>query len=257
VICYLDFGMMGRVDRQQREQIADLVGAVAMRDETHVVRAVLRITERDPDVEPDLRLLERDVATFMQLHLGDRLEDIRVDRLLHALIDLVNRHGLRMPADLVMMIKAMATVEGYGRMLDPNFDMITAAAPYVKRIKRERFHPQRIARDLYDTGVDLLELAQQIPGGFRDLLLMAKQGRLQIGFDHRGLDPFMESNERIANRVSFAIVVAALIVGSSLIIQSRLPPTWNDVPVIGLAGFVLAGVMGLWLLISIIRHGRM
>ena len=75
--------------------------------------------------------------------------------------------------------------------------------------------------------------------------------------EHRGLGGFIDSNERIANRVSFAIVVAALIVGSSLIVHSQIPPKWFDIPLIGLAGYLVAGVMGLLLLVSILRHGRM
>jgi ubiquinone biosynthesis protein len=80
---------------------------------------------------------------------------------------------------------------------------------------------------------------------------------MKIGFEHRGLEHLLDVHERISNRVSFAIVVGALIVGSSLIVQSRIPPTWHDIPVIGLVGFLAAGGLGFLLLLSIIRHGRL
>jgi ubiquinone biosynthesis protein len=111
-------------------------------------------------------------------------------------------------------------------------------------------------REAVESGGELLQLAHEIPGGMRDLLRLAKRGGLKIGFEHRGLENLMETHERVANRVSFAIVVAALIVGSSLIVQSRLPPTWHDIPVIGLVGYLAAGAMGFILLAAMIRHGR-
>ena len=76
-------------------------------------------------------------------------------------------------------------------------------------------------------------------------------------FEHRGLEPMLASHDRISNRLSFAIVLASLVIGSGLIVLSGIPPKWHEIPIIGLAGFLFAGFMGFWLLISIIRSGRM
>jgi ubiquinone biosynthesis protein len=142
-------------------------------------------------------------------------------------------------------------------LLDPELDMIRAAEPYVRRLKMERFSPRRILSELYDSGSDLLQLAREVPSGVRDVLRVAKRGGLRVALEHRGFEKMLDTYEHIANRVSFAIVVAALIIGSSLIVLSQIPPKWYEIPIIGLVGFVVAGVMGFILLISIIRHGRM
>ncbi len=257
VICYLDFGMIGRIDRRSREDIADLVHGVAAHDEARTTAALLRLTERDEDVEPDTRRLERDVAEFLDRHVVARLEELDLSGLLQQLVDLVGRHRLRIPADLVMMLKAMGTVEGLGMVLDPDFDMITAAEPYVRKLKMDRLRPGRIVRDLYESGAELAQLAREIPLGLRDLLQMAKRGQFRMGFEHRGLEKMLETHEQISNRIAFAIVVAALIVGSSLMVHAGIPPQWFGIPVVGLAGFIAAGLMGFWLLVSIARHGRM
>ena len=82
-------------------------------------------------------------------------------------------------------------------------------------------------------------------------------GTARVNFHHEGLEPAANALERSVNRLAFATVVAALIIGSSLMIHSQVPPMWGNVSVLGLIGYVLAGLMGFWLLIAILRHGKM
>ncbi|MEW6251748.1 MAG: AarF/ABC1/UbiB kinase family protein [Planctomycetota bacterium] len=257
VICLLDFGMMGRIDRHEREGFIDLIYAVAARDPGRATAALLRLTAREDDWEPDRRRLEAEVAELIDINVPRALGDLRFGKLLHKLMELVRRHRLFVPPDLVTMLKAAATAERLVARLDPALNLVAAAEPYVRRLKLERLRPTRLVREVLDSGGELLELAREIPGGLRDLLRLAKRGGLKIGFEHRGLEQLMSTHERVANRLSFAIVVAALIVGSSLVVNSRVPPLWGDIPVIGLIGFIVAGVIGFVLLISIIRHGRL
>jgi ubiquinone biosynthesis protein len=155
------------------------------------------------------------------------------------------------------MGKCLTTVEGMGRVLDPEFDIVSVARPYVRKVKLDRLRPARLARDFHEAGAQLVQFASEIPEGVRELLQLAKRGQVKIGFEHRGLEKMIDTHERISNRIAFAIVVAALIVGSSLVVRSQIPPLWHEMPIVGLAGFVAAGVMGFWLLVSILRHGRM
>jgi ubiquinone biosynthesis protein len=96
-----------------------------------------------------------------------------------------------------------------------------------------------------------------MPEEIQAILGQLREGKMKIEFEHRGLASFQTALDRISNRISFAIVLASQIIGSSLIIFSDIPPKWNDIPIIGLAGFIIAGIMGFRLLISIIRHGRL
>ena len=257
VICYLDFGMVGRLDQRSREDFADLIYGAASRDAAKTTTALLRLTEHADDVEPDVRALERDVGEMIDRHVVSQLGHVDLRQLLQQTLQLVVRHRQRIPADLVTMLKAMATVESLGVLLDPELDMVAAAEPYVRRLKTERFSPRRVLGDLVESGADLLQLAREVPSGLREILKLARRGGLAMSVEHRGLVKLLDTYEKIANRVSFAIVVAALIIGSSLIVLSQVPPKWAEIPVIGLLGFVAAGVMAFVLLVSIIRHGRM
>ncbi|MBW2027577.1 MAG: AarF/ABC1/UbiB kinase family protein [Deltaproteobacteria bacterium] len=255
VICYLDFGMMGRISRKSRENFADLVMSIVRRDEVKATDAFLRLTTRTD--EPDRDRLERDVADFIDRHFYRPLKDLDLMKILHQLMEIASRYKLIIPPDLFLMIKALGNAEGLGRKLDPNFDATSQAAPVIKSVQMQRLHPRRIGTDLVDSGIDFLHLLMEIPGEVRDILRQARLGRVKLEFEHRGLEPMLSTHDRISNRLAFAIVLAALIIGSSLIVLSGIPPKWHEIPLIGLAGFLIAGIMGFWLLVTILRRGRM
>lgn len=254
-ICYLDFGMMGRINIETREHFADLIVNIAQRDEQKVADALVRLTIWDD--EPDYHSLERDVDQFISRHLYRPLKELELVKLLHQLLDLVAKYRLRVPPDLFLMIKALGTVEGVGRLLDPEFDVIRQSAPFLQRIQLNRLNPRRLSRDMLSYGAELIHLLKEIPGEIRKILRQTREGKIKIEFHHRALEPLLSTLDRVSNRLAFAIVLASLVIGSSLIVLAGIPPKWHDIPVIGLAGFVIAGVMGFWLLISILRRGSM
>ena len=155
------------------------------------------------------------------------------------------------------MMKCLGTIEGIAKMLEPGFDILKQAEPFVRKIQQDRMDPRRIAGDVLEIGTELIQLGREIPGEVRSILKQAREGKIKIEFGHSGLEPLLNTHNRTSNRLVFAIVLAALIVGSSLVVLSGIPPKWNDIPLVGLAGFVLAGVIGFSLLISILRHRKM
>ena len=255
VICYLDFGMMGRVDRYAREDFADVIYGYVSRDESKIADALLKIVQWDK--EPDRRVLERDIADFVEAHLYKPLKELRIEDLLYQLLELIRRHQLQLPPDIFLMVKALSQVEGLGLVMDPDFDMTERAAPFVKRLKLDRLSPRRIVGDFLDSGGELVHLLKEIPGELRDILKQIRQGKTNIGFEHKGLEKFIFEMDRSSNRVAFSLIVASLIVGSSLIIRSDLGPFLFGFPLLGIVGFSIAGVLGVWLIISILRSGKL
>ncbi len=255
IICFIDFGMMGRINLRSREHFADLILSIVNQNEIKTVNAILNLTEYDDP--PDYRSLERDVVEFMDKYCYRPLKEVELGGLLRRMLEVAASHRLNIPPDLFLMIKALSTIEGLGVKLDPDFDVVKQAAPFMRRLQFNRFNPRRIARNMADSGAELYHLLQEIPGEIRDILKMIKRGTIKMEFEHRGLKPMLVTHDRISNRLAFAIVLAALIIGSALIVLSDIPPKWHEIPVIGLIGFVLAGVMGFWLLILILRSGRM
>ncbi len=255
VVCFIDFGQMGRLNLKDREEFTDLVLNLVGGNERKVTKGVLKLTIQYGEVDRDN--LTRDLGELMDQYLYKPLKELAAGKILQDLLDLVTRHGLSLQPNLYLMMKALSTVEGVGLQLDPDMELITLARPFMQKIKTGRIKPKRLAEEMGETGSEYISLFRELPGELRTILRQLRDGRMKLEFEHRGLHALGLALDRVSNRISFAIVLAAQIIGSSLIILSGIPPKWNGIPVIGMAGFLIAGIMGFWLLLAIIRHGRM
>jgi ubiquinone biosynthesis protein len=255
VICLLDFGMVGVVDRQTREMFVELVDSVVRRNEARAAQALLQLTSWEQP--PELRQLERELSEFMGRHLYRPLKDIEVGKLLQDLLEIATRFQLRLPPDIFLMLKAISTVETVGRMLDPDFDMIAKATPFIEQVLMDRFKPQRVAEDVGDLAAQMLKFLHQFPKDLLDLAGLLRQQKLSLLLKHDGLEKVLATHDQISNRISFAIIIAALIVGSALIVISKTPPLFYGISLIGIIGFLAAALMGIWLLVAILKKGKL
>ena len=255
IICLLDFGMVGSVDRQTRENFVELVDSVVHRHESRTVQVLLKLTIWDQ--EPDIRALERDVADFLGQHLYKPLKDIKIGKLLQHLLELTSQHRLRISPDIFLMLKALGTLEGVALMLDPEFDIISHAEPFIKKVKLDRFHPKRLTGDILQTVSDFLEILQQLPRDFREISKFIRQRQIPVVIEHKGFEDMLQTHDQVSNRLSFSIIIAALIIGSALIVISKTPPFFYGISLIGIIGFLAAAIMGVWLLIAILKKGRL
>jgi len=254
VISYLDFGMMGRIDRGSKEAVADLLIAAIGRNEIKTTDALMRLIRSDQEI-PRWEV-ERRVAELLDRFIDQPLNQVRLDELLNRLFELAYAYRLFIPGDLFLLIKSLMMAEGLGRELDPDFDFSAKIRPFIKKIKLARISPQRILSDTLESATQLTYLLREIPGEVREILKQVKRGKIKMEFEHHGLDPMLNTHEDIANRITSAIVLASLIIGSSLIVLSGVPPKWHDIPIIGLVGYLVSGVMGFSLLLSIRRSHK-
>lgn len=255
LICFLDFGMMGRLSRQNRDDFTDLVLYIVARNERKVMESVLKLTNHYEDINRDA--LSRDLSEMLDRYLYLPLKELEAGKILQDLLELVSRHQIFFKPNFYLMMKAITTVEGVGCILDPDLELLKLAQPFMKKVKSDRLRLNRIAEEAGLATSEYVDLLRDLPEELRSILSQLRQGRMKLEFEHRGLSALRVALDQVSNRISFAIVLASLIIGSSLIILSGIPPKWHDIPIIGLIGFLLAGVMGFWLLLSILRHGRM
>ena len=190
VICFLDFGMMGRIRQNEREDFTDFVTSLAGRNERKITESVLKLTLHD--TEPDRDKLERDLMDLLEEEVYGKQGKLEMGRLFQKLIETVSGHGLTIKPDLYMMMKALGTIEGISKMLDPEFNILKQAEPFVRRIQEERLNPKRIAGDMLEIGMELIALGREVPGEVRSILKQAREGRIRIEFMHSGLEPLSE-----------------------------------------------------------------
>ena len=255
VICLLDFGMMGTVDRSTREAFVELVDAVVRRDEPRTTQVLLKLTLWED--EPDIRLLAKDVADFMGEHLYQPLKEIQIGKLLHNMLELAAQHRLRIPPEIFLMLKAISTVEGVGLVLDPDFDMIAHAEPFIKQVKLSRFSPERLSNDAVSIFAQYMDFVQEFPKDLLEITRTIRQKKFTFLLDLKNMENMLATHDQISNRISFSIIIAALIIGSALIVISKTPPLFYGISLIGIIGFLAAAFMGLWLLVAIIKKGKL
>jgi ubiquinone biosynthesis protein len=255
VICFLDFGMMGFLDQRTRQTFSKFVIGVAQRNEIATAAALLRLTHADLD--PPRQGFEADVAEFMHRNFYRPLGEMVFGQLVAQLFSLTTRYRLTLPPDLSTMLKALALMENLVTRLDPGHDILAQARPFMKEVRMKQLTPRRLLRHWIEFNVDVGDLLRDLPLEARRLMAMVKEGRGRVQIHHQGLEGLINTLERIVNRLAFALVLSALVIASSIIVHARVPPIWHDVSVIGILGYLLAGIMGFWLLIAMLRHGKM
>lgn len=255
VLCYLDYGLMGMLTIRQRERLSDLIIGLVSRDERRIAQALVQLSGfRHSELLPNI---EADVLAFAESYLRRPLREIEIGTVFREIASLVLHYRIHLPPEYFLLAKALAMTEGVGRRLSPDFDVMEAAAPFARKLLRDRLNPKRLAQRLAAAAAEAHSFLRTVPGEISDLLAQAKSGDFKINFEHRGMEKLAHALDQVSNRIAFAIVLASLIIGSAVIVHSKIPPAWHGLPVIGVIGFAVSGLMGFSLLYSIIKHGRM
>lgn len=255
VIAMLDFGMVGSVDQESREDFVDLINSVIHQNALMVTRKLLKITFWE--IRPDTRLLEKEVAGFIGKYFYKVLKDLDIGQLLQDLLHLVSRFRLRVPPDIFLMMKALATIEGIARQLDPDFDMIKQTTPFIRQIRLERITPRRLAGEVSSVSGDLVAFVRQFPSDMIEISRIILKQQMSVQINEKTMEKVHLTHNRIGNRISIAIIIAALVMGAALLIASKTPPLWGQISIFGLACLFLAAVFGLWLMSAVLRRGRL
>jgi len=207
------------------------------------------------DAKVDESALIEGVEDFIDHYHGVPLKDLHLGAMLTEITALLREHRVALPPDLAMMVKVLVTLEGMGRRLDPEFDMASEAAPFLRRALLARYSPRALARRGRHALGDTIGMLTAVPGQLRRLMRLARRGRLNVNLDVERLQRFGEQVDHSVNRLTIGVVIAALIIGSSIVMTVSGGPTLLGLPLFGLLGFVGAVLGSLWLLYSIWRSG--
>ena len=254
VICFLDFGMFGRLDDMSLDTLSRALDAMVNRDVARLIR-VARDAELLP-LDAETQPLRLAVTDMLEQYHGIPLKRLSVRQLLADIADLIGRHRLKVRPDFLFMLKAMSTIEATGRGLDPDFDMLAQLRPFVRSLMVRRFAPDHMLKQALRFGEDVTQLTKEAPEHMLELLRRARAGRFRLEMHHVGLDKPLMRMDRTADKLTLGMIVGASIIASAIMMDVGLGPSVLGIPVIGGIGFVVAGIVGLWIVFDIFRTYR-
>ena len=256
VVVAMDFGQMARLTADDRRLLRDMTISLVDRDLPRLVRTLERRDILAP--ETDRRLLLRDADEMIDVYYNMPLKDICFRRSLAEGFDLIRKHRLRPPVEFTMMMKSMMTIESFAISLDSDFEAIEHLKPYARRLRLQQMDPRPMLRDLRRAAREMAELAGRMPTDLHAILDSVRRGQFQLRVHHEHLENLGTILDRSANQISFALIIAALLVGSSLLVAQK-----GDVlglvrlQTLGILGYLAAAAMGIWLIVSILRSRRL
>jgi ubiquinone biosynthesis protein len=248
-----------------------LAGKLSDRDMSKLTRLFIDAVNENVEVLPrrlaDLGVRyprEREQEFITELHgiyaryYGANLAEIDPLEVFREAFALIYAMNLRLPTRYVLLDKALATVSAVGVDLYPDFNVFEVAKPYARSLMLERFTPERVFRRARREGWQLATMARELPYQIHDTLEQVREGQIEIGFVHKGLDDLAHKLDAVANRLVIALITTGGLIGSSLIgIFAKAGPQFLGVNVVSVVGFGVSGILGVWLLWGVIRSGRL
>jgi ubiquinone biosynthesis protein len=252
VIGLIDFGMMATLSLHDRESFAKLVHSISTRDERRVARALTELTEHE-EVTP-AEELEPAISNIITDYGGRFARELYLAGMLFAMMRAVMKREGRLRSQLIWATKTIAIAEEIGQSLSADFDIMEVGKPYAWKLLTQKLNPLRQTNELYYWFIDAMSIVRDLPYDVGIVLQQIRKGRLKVEFEHVGLEPIRRSMDRVAHRIPLTILIAALLLSSSVLVLAQVPPFVGSIPLLALIGYIIAGILGFILAIYIIRR---
>ncbi|MBP6815503.1 MAG: phosphotransferase, partial [Burkholderiaceae bacterium] len=253
-LAFIDFGMVGRLSPRRREELLNLLLGLVQRDPPAVAEVLLDWAGDTRGV--DIAQLESAIEEFVDQYHGTPLAQLNLGQMLTEVTDVLRAQSLALPGDLALLIKAFVSLESMGRGLDPDFHVAQEALPLLQRVLRGRYKPAVLGKRAWHAALKLAATAEKLPHDISRLLRRARHGQMRIGLELAHLQRVGNQLDRAATRLSMAILIAALIIGSSIVMTVGGGPTLFGLPAFGFLGFIGAFGGAIWLVRSIRSEER-
>ena len=253
-ICILDWGLTGQMTRRMRYFLADLLGAIASQDAEKVVRVAARMSRDNRRI--NTHELEKQVTGILHKYPELTLAKNVVGNILVELLYVFGSNGIHLARDYTLLARAVIAMEETGKSLDPGFNIPSIALPFLKDLSWDRWNPVNVLKQGYIFLLDSFLKLNELPGDVQRILRRIEEEDLSIKLYHRGLDEISELLDHGVNRLTMAIIIGALIIGSSTVITTGVKPHIWGFPAIGIIGYMLSALLGIWIVFDILRHGR-
>jgi ubiquinone biosynthesis protein len=245
-VCFLDFGMVGRIPERDRRYIADILIGASKHNASMIIKAILAISKQR--TMQNTSELENDLQEMIDEFSSRPMTDIGMGDFGNRLFRLIADYQIPIPTDYMLLIRALIMLEGTGQKLNPDLNVLENASPYSQRLVEEKYTLGNLFDATKQSSLDVLL-------DMRQLLAQAKEGEFKVRLEHEHWKQFSMRLDRYTSRISFSILLSSMILSSALLVHSNIPPYWNGVPILAVSTFAATGTMGLWLLYTIFKKG--
>lgn len=237
VVCFLDYGMMGILDQEFREDLADLVIHYLENNVKGVMNQLVYMGIINENI--DMKSFKNDLTGIMYRFYGVGLNEMHGG--LNGLISLMRKYNVQVPGEFSLLVRGIALVEDTVERLDPNFDPVEEFKPMARSVMRQKVSPSRTIDFIKDNIFEVEHLMKILPQGLSKILYRIEEGKINIEVEHKDL-------ERISNKLSTALIISALLIGSAIIMQTEKGVY------LGIIGFVISMILGIGMVLSILKY---
>jgi ubiquinone biosynthesis protein len=248
IIVFIDYGMMGTLRPEHLNFLGKYVMGYLKRDAHGMTEALLLLCGKRSFSR--FKDLEFQVSDMLAHYKYLSIKEMDFGKIMNESIDIIVRFGLSIPPGIYLLVKALITIERVAVTLNPNIDFANEIKPYAVELMKQQFHPKRIASEVYDAIKEYYRLIMEFPSEINEIIYKIKEGKFKTMIEVKGFEPLMDHVDSASNRISAAIVVAALIIGASIISQ------FEQSRMAGIIIFGIAGIFGFWLLIKLFRKNK-
>jgi ubiquinone biosynthesis protein len=254
-LSFIDFGMMGTLTPEDQFTLGDLMYYIYVQDVKKLADTVQAMSKDTLIQKRDQ--FEQDLRSFLEEAHTTSISEVEMSDIIEGLRRVMYDYKIKISSNFHLLMRALIIIEGVGLTLFPDYNLMEEVQPYARKIMAKRYSPKELIKRLYGSVQEMGELALDLPNDVREILHKLKHGKLQVQFEHQGLGPITNNLNEVGNRISFAVVVAAMILGSAIVIHAKIPPMYHNIPILGIITFCLAAFFAFRLLYAISKHGKM
>lgn len=251
-IGFVDFGMIGWLEQEKIDELARLFISLIDCDVSNII---LQLTEMDLiSDENDLISLREDLSDLMETYYGLDMKEVNLGKSATELMVLLTKHKIRIPKEYAVLSRSLLLVESSAQALDPDFSAIEIFKPYLIKLATQKFSPEEIFKKIKSQIFGIDSLSRTLPKSIRKILKVIESGRIKLEFEHKNLDVFAGQLDRIMNRLVVAIILSAIIIGSSIaMVASNNLPIYG-LPTLSVIGFIVAFILGFLLVVFSLKN---
>ncbi|MEO1958473.1 MAG: AarF/ABC1/UbiB kinase family protein [Nautiliaceae bacterium] len=250
-IVFLDFGIMGRLSENDRRYFVEMIYYVIRNNEEKAASYLLKLSKIQGEV--DISSFKKEMADIISTYFYSSLKDVELRSLIDDMLRVMSEYKIFFKEDNYLLAKALVTMEGIGKMLYPEFRAAEEIKPFIVKLYKRDFSPFSIIKHSHEINKSLLDFIISAPESFNEIISKIRDGSLKIEFEHIGLENFEEAVKKSFNRLSISIIIASILIGSSMLLSAKIPPTISGLSILGVGGFLFAFVLGVFWIFSILK----